>query len=127
MRPPSSSTFRMVPLLRPSASRTALGSVIWPRSATVASMANLRSMKYAKSLHTLNTILNPSYCADSQPPPARPPGFSRPPPQELSPHERFLRHPRQTGRQRQVLHLSQSATAGRERKEELSGGTGGGI
>src|SRR5690606_5562976 len=38
MRPPSSSTLRMVPLLRPSASRTALGRVIWPRSATVASI-----------------------------------------------------------------------------------------
>ena len=33
-----SSTFSNVPLVRPSASRTALGSVIWPRSATVASM-----------------------------------------------------------------------------------------
>ena len=38
IRPPSSSTLSWVPLVRPSASRTALGSVIWPRSATVASM-----------------------------------------------------------------------------------------
>src|SRR5690606_23205525 len=41
MRLPSSSTLSWVPLTRPSASRTALGSVIWPRSATVASMAGV--------------------------------------------------------------------------------------
>src|SRR3546814_5146833 len=77
-------------------------------------MANLRSMKYAKSLHTLKTILNPSYCADSQPTPASPPGFSRPKPQEMSPPERFLRHTRPNGRQRQVLPLRQPDQAGRE-------------
>src|SRR3546814_912377 len=35
-------------------------------------------MKYAQSLHTLKIILNPSYCADSQPPPASPPGSHAP-------------------------------------------------
>src|SRR5688500_11320523 len=39
IRPFSSSTFRTLPLLSPSASRTALGKVIWPRSATMTSMA----------------------------------------------------------------------------------------
>src|SRR5438105_7798656 len=41
MRLPSSSTFSSVPFVKPRASRTALGSVIWPRSATVASIAVL--------------------------------------------------------------------------------------
>src|SRR5690606_13894128 len=44
MRLPSSSTFSRVPLVSPRASRTGLGSVIWPRSATVASMVGLRRM-----------------------------------------------------------------------------------
>src|SRR5690606_11332300 len=41
MRLPSSSTFSRVPLVSPRASRTGLGSVIWPRSATVASMGGI--------------------------------------------------------------------------------------
>src|SRR3546814_8385539 len=39
---------------------------------------------------------------------------SPPQPQECSPHERFLRHPRPPRRQRQVLHLRKPAQAGRE-------------
>jgi hypothetical protein len=50
MRAPSSSTLSTVPLVRPRASRTALGRVICPRSATVASICVsgvIRKIRYA--------------------------------------------------------------------------------
>src|SRR5690606_26936436 len=68
----------MVPLLRPSASRTALGRVIWPRSATVASIGFLRRAEvwmeftYFKN-HTQSVIL----CRFPAPP-ATPPGSHAP-------------------------------------------------
>src|SRR5690606_15703886 len=114
MRPPSNSTFRMVPLLRPSASRTALGRVIWPRSATVASIGFLRRAEvwmkftYFKN-HTQSVILCRFPAPSGQP--AR---VFRPQLQEFSPHERFLRHSRPPRRQRQVLHLRQPAQARRK-------------
>src|SRR5690606_34135116 len=116
MRPPSSSTLRMVPLLSPSASRTGLGRVIWPRSATVASIgASFVSglevwmeHTYFKN-HTQSVIL----CRFPAPSGHTARVF-RPQPQEFSPHERFLRHPRPPRRQRQVLHLRQPAEAGRK-------------
>src|SRR5690606_23662659 len=61
MRLPSSSTFSRVPLVRPRASRTAFGSVIWPRSATVASMGGISASWYAAMIHTISCILNPAY------------------------------------------------------------------
>src|SRR5690606_30086819 len=61
MRLPSSSTLSTLPLVRPSASRTALGRVIWPRSATVASMAPPRTGWYVRIIHTCSAILATAY------------------------------------------------------------------
>src|SRR5690606_38320764 len=58
MRPPSSSTLSRVPLVSPRASRTALGSVIWPRSATVASMARSSALHSQCGMRTLYILSN---------------------------------------------------------------------
>src|SRR5690606_2697598 len=60
MRLPSSSTLSTLPLVRPSASRTALGRVIWPRSATVASIAWILGRNDMDRLYILcNAYLEP--------------------------------------------------------------------
>src|SRR5690606_19437203 len=98
IRPPSSSTLRIVPLVSPRASRTAFGSVIWPRSATVASIG---LAPVSLGMHG-TYILFLSYSI----------WHTRGLPKE-PPHDRFLRHPRPPRRQRQVLRLFQPAQARR--------------
>src|SRR5690606_30938746 len=66
MRLPSSSTLSTLPLVNPSASRTALGRVIWPRSATVASIASLPcTERYGQIIHTSLSIPNWAYSGDA--------------------------------------------------------------
>src|SRR5690606_26800815 len=55
MRLPSSSTLSTLPLVNPSASRTALGRVIWPRSATVASIDGSHAWDGMDELYILHS------------------------------------------------------------------------
>src|SRR3546814_13255486 len=69
-------------------------------------------MLWVESTYSKN-YTEPGILSEFPAPPATRQG-SPPQPQECSPQERFLRHPRPPRRQRQVLHLRKPAQAGRE-------------